>query len=143
MLIFGIGKGFLINLLLTSQKLLRKHTALFFFGILNKGLAHSNAGCRSYTPSLTSLSTSLIRVSVSLVLGKLGRDMETHPLLVERNWLCVLVTQSAIKERLIFPEKLQLLLLLVSTKRLAIVSDNLTGDLLYYIWHLESALHVR
>ncbi len=62
MLIFGIGKGFLVNLLLTSQKLLRMRMVLFFFGIINKGLAHSNAGCRSNTPSLTSLSTSLIRV---------------------------------------------------------------------------------
>ncbi len=61
MLIFGIGKGFLINLSLTSPKLLSKHTVLFFFGVINKGLA--NAGCRSNTPSLTSLSTSLTRVS--------------------------------------------------------------------------------
>ncbi len=39
-LIFGIGKGFLTNLLLTSQKLLRNHTVLFFFGIKNERLAH-------------------------------------------------------------------------------------------------------
>jgi hypothetical protein len=65
-LIFGIGKGFLINYLLTSQKLLRKRTVLFFFGIINKGLAHSDAGCCSNTSSLTSLSTSLIRVSLCI-----------------------------------------------------------------------------
>jgi hypothetical protein len=84
-LIFGIGKGFLINLLLTSQKLLRKRTVLLFFGIISEGLAHSDAGCHSNTLSLKSLSTSLIRVSyVSLRLRKLGCDTETHPPLVER-----------------------------------------------------------
>jgi hypothetical protein len=65
-LIFGIGKGFLINLLLTSQKLLRKQMVLFFFGIMNEGLAHSDAGCHSNTPSLISQSTSLIRVSLCI-----------------------------------------------------------------------------
>ena len=38
---FGIGKGFLINLLLTSQKSLRKCTMLFFFGTMNDDEAHS------------------------------------------------------------------------------------------------------
>ena len=38
---WGIGKGFLTNLLLTSQKLLRKRTVLFFFGTMNDGKAHS------------------------------------------------------------------------------------------------------
>ncbi len=38
---FGIGKGFLTNLLLTSQKLLRKCTVLFFFGTIKDGDAHS------------------------------------------------------------------------------------------------------
>jgi hypothetical protein len=66
MLLLGIGKGFLISLLLTSQKLLRKHTVLFFFDVINKGLAHSYAGCPSNTPSLASLSTSLIRVSLCI-----------------------------------------------------------------------------
>ncbi len=84
-LIFGIEKGFLINLLLISPKLLRTRTVLFFFGIMNKELAHSDAGCHSNTPSLISLSISLIRVScVSLVLGKLGHDTEMHPPLIER-----------------------------------------------------------
>ncbi len=45
MLFFGIGKGFVTNLLFTSQKLLRKHTVLFFFGIINDGKAHSDACC--------------------------------------------------------------------------------------------------
>ncbi len=63
-LILGVGKGFLINLLLTSRKLPRKRTVLFFFGIISKGLAYSDAGCLPNTPSLTSLSTSLIRVSL-------------------------------------------------------------------------------
>jgi hypothetical protein len=61
-LIFGIEQYFLINLLLTSQKSLRKRMVLFFFGIMNEGLAYSDAGCCSNTPSLTSLSTSLNRV---------------------------------------------------------------------------------
>ncbi len=55
-LTFGIVKGFLINLLLTSQKLLRKRMVLFFFGIMNKGEAYSDG---SNTSSLTNLSTSL------------------------------------------------------------------------------------
>ncbi len=38
--ILGIGKGFLINLLLTSPKLLRKRTVLFFFGTIKDGNAH-------------------------------------------------------------------------------------------------------
>ena len=38
---FGIGKGFLINLLLASRKLLRKRTVLFFFGTMKDGNAHS------------------------------------------------------------------------------------------------------
>ncbi len=64
MLIFEIGKGFLINLLLTLQKLLSKRMVLFFFGIINKGLAHSDAGYHS-------LSTFLIRVSLcSFGIGK-------------------------------------------------------------------------
>jgi hypothetical protein len=66
MLIFEIGRGFLINLLLTSQQFLRKRTVLFGFGIMNKGLAHSDAGCRSNTPSLTNLSTFLMMVSLCL-----------------------------------------------------------------------------
>ncbi len=46
--------------------MLRKRTVLFFFDIINNGLAHSDAGCRSNTPSLTSLSTALIRVSLCI-----------------------------------------------------------------------------
>jgi hypothetical protein len=66
MLIFGIGKGFLTNLLLTSPKLLRKCTVLFFFGFVNKGEAHSDAGCLSNTPSLHNLSASLMMVSLCI-----------------------------------------------------------------------------
>jgi hypothetical protein len=65
-LIFGIGKGLLINLLLTSQKLLRTHRVLFFFGIMNKGEAYSDAGCLSNTPRLINLSTSLMMVSLCI-----------------------------------------------------------------------------
>jgi hypothetical protein len=85
MLSFGIEKGFLTYLLLNSQKLQRKRMVLCFFGIINKGEAHSDADCLSNTPSLHNLSTSLMMVSfVFLVLGKLGRDTGTHPPLVER-----------------------------------------------------------
>jgi hypothetical protein len=56
MLIFGIGKGVLTNLLFTSQKSLEKHTVLSFLGIMKDGEAHSDAGCLSNTPSLHSLS---------------------------------------------------------------------------------------
>jgi hypothetical protein len=66
MLILGIGKDFLTNLLLTSQKLLRKHTVLFFYGIKNKGEAHSVAGYLSNTPSLHILSTYLMMVSLCI-----------------------------------------------------------------------------
>jgi hypothetical protein len=64
MLILGIGKGFLTNLLFTSQKLLKKCTVLSFFGIMKDGKAHSDAGCLSNTPSLHNLSTSLMMVSL-------------------------------------------------------------------------------
>jgi hypothetical protein len=50
MLIFGIGKGILTNLLLTSPKSLKKHTVLSFLGIMKDGKAHSDAGCLSNTP---------------------------------------------------------------------------------------------
>ncbi len=63
---FGIGKGFWTNLSLTSQKLLRKRTVLCFFGIINKGEIHSDAGCLSNTPSLHNLSTSLMMVSLCI-----------------------------------------------------------------------------
>jgi hypothetical protein len=84
--IFGIGKGFLTNLLFTSPKLLRKHTVIFFFGIINDGKAHLDTCCCSNTPSLHYLSTSLMMVSLCiLVLGKLGRDKVIHlPSIVRR-----------------------------------------------------------
>ncbi len=63
-LIFGIGKGFLTNLLFTSQKSLKKHTVLSFLGIMKDGKAHSDAGCLSNTPSLHNLSTSFMMVSL-------------------------------------------------------------------------------
>jgi hypothetical protein len=55
MLIFGIGKGVLINLLFTYQKSLEKRTVLSFLGIMKDGKAHSDAGCLSNTPSLHNL----------------------------------------------------------------------------------------
>jgi hypothetical protein len=63
-LIFGIGKGFLTNLLFTSQKSLKKHTVLSFLGIIKDGKAHSDAGYLSNTPSLHNLSTSFMMVSL-------------------------------------------------------------------------------
>ncbi len=66
-LILGIGKGYLTYFLLTSPKPLRKCTVLFLFGIINKGEAHSDAGCLSNTPSLYHLSTSLMMVSLFIV----------------------------------------------------------------------------
>jgi hypothetical protein len=71
MLIFEIGKGFLTYLLLTSPKLLKKHTVLSFFGTMKDGKAHSDAGCHSNTPSSHNLSTSLMMVSLWIfVTGK-------------------------------------------------------------------------
>ncbi len=61
-LIFGIGQGFLTNLLFTSQKSL--HTVLSFLGIMKDGKAHSDAGCLSNTPSLHNLFTSFMMVSL-------------------------------------------------------------------------------
>jgi hypothetical protein len=46
-LIFGIEKGFLTNLLFTSQKSLKKRMVLSFLGIMKDGEAHSDAGCLS------------------------------------------------------------------------------------------------
>jgi hypothetical protein len=63
-LILGIGKGFLTNLLFTSQKSLKKHMILSFLGIMKDGKAHSDAGCLSNTPSLYNLSTSFMMVSL-------------------------------------------------------------------------------
>jgi hypothetical protein len=63
-LIFGIGKGFLTNLVFTSQKSLKKHTDLSFLGIMKDGKAHSDAGCLSNTPSVHNLSTSFMMVSL-------------------------------------------------------------------------------
>jgi hypothetical protein len=65
-LIFGIGKGILINLLSTSRKLLGKRTVLFFFDIINKREAHSDADCLSNTSSFYNLSTSLMMVSLCI-----------------------------------------------------------------------------
>jgi hypothetical protein len=64
MLIFGIGKGVLTNLLFTYQKSLKKHMVLSFLGIMKDGKAHSDAGCLSNTPSLHKLSTSFMMVSL-------------------------------------------------------------------------------
>ncbi len=64
MLIFGIKKGFLTNLLFTSPKSLKKHTVWSFLGIMKDRKAHSDAGCLSSTPSLHSLSTSFLMVSL-------------------------------------------------------------------------------
>jgi hypothetical protein len=63
-LILGIGKGVLTNLLFTFQKSLKKHTVLSFLGIIKDGEAHSDAGCLSYTPRLHNLSTSFMMVSL-------------------------------------------------------------------------------
>jgi hypothetical protein len=64
MLIFGIGKGVLFNLLLTSWKSLKKHSVLSFLGIMKDGKAHSDASCLSNTPRLHNLSTSFMMVSL-------------------------------------------------------------------------------
>ncbi len=66
MLILGIGKGFLTNLMFTSWKLLRLHAVLIFFGTINDSNAHSDACCCFSTPSLHSLSTSLMRTSLCI-----------------------------------------------------------------------------
>ncbi len=66
MLIVGIGKGFLTNLVLTSQKSSSKSMVSFFFGTINVGDAHLDACCCSSTPSLHSLSISLMRVSLCI-----------------------------------------------------------------------------
>jgi hypothetical protein len=63
-LIFGIGKGVLTNILFTSQKSLKKRTVLSFLGIMKDDKAHSDAGCLSHTPSLHSLSISFMMVSL-------------------------------------------------------------------------------
>ncbi len=63
-LILGIGKGVLTNLLFTSQKSLKKRAVLSFLGIMKDGKAHSDVGCFSNTPSWHSLSTSFMMVSL-------------------------------------------------------------------------------
>ncbi len=67
MLIFGIGKDFLTNLLFTSQKMLKKHMVLSFFGIMKDCEAHSDACCLSNTnPISHNLSTSLMVMSLCI-----------------------------------------------------------------------------
>jgi hypothetical protein len=63
-LLFGIGNGFLTNLLFTSQELLKKHTVLSFLGTMKDVEAHSDAGCLYNTPSLHIFSTSLMMMSL-------------------------------------------------------------------------------
>jgi hypothetical protein len=92
-LIFGFGKGVLINLLFTSQKSLKKHTVLSFFGVIKDGKAHSDAGYLSNTSSLHSLSTSLMMVPLwTLALGELGHGWAILPPLVEMRRLGFPVT---------------------------------------------------
>ncbi len=82
-LIFGIGKGILTDLLFTFQKSLKKHTVLSFFGIMKDGKAHSDAGSLSNTPSLHNLSTfSWLCLCGFLVLGNLRYDRAIIPPLV-------------------------------------------------------------
>jgi hypothetical protein len=64
MLIMGIEKGFLTNLLFTSPQKLKKRTVSFFFCTKNDGEAHSDVGCCSITPRLHNLSTSLMSMSL-------------------------------------------------------------------------------
>ncbi len=136
MLIFWIGQGFLTNILLTSPKLLRKLTVLFFFGIINKGLAHSNAGGPSNTPSLTSLFTSLIRFSLcffgtgkawpwyrdapSFSWKETGFVFQSHKVLSKSNSVTSSVGQPLGACSCLWQP---------------------TGDLLYCIWHLIFELH--
>ncbi len=49
-LILGIGKGFLINLLLTSRKSLRKRTVLFFFGTIKMVMPILNSAVAQVPP---------------------------------------------------------------------------------------------
>jgi hypothetical protein len=63
-LIFGIGKGVLTNLLFTSQKSLKKCMVLSFLGTMKDDKAHSDAGCLSNTPHLHNLSTSFMMLSL-------------------------------------------------------------------------------
>ncbi len=142
-LILGIGKGFLINLLLTSRKLLRKRTVLFFFGTIKDGDADSEWCCRSSTPSLHSLSISLMRTS--LCIFGTGKAWPWYGDAPSFNWKETgLVFQSPN-----VPSKSDSNL----TRSCSNFSDGrhldacncssqLTGDLLWHIWHLVYTLHV-
>ncbi len=67
MLILGIGKDFVTNLLFTtSPKSLWKCMVLFFVGTINDGDANLDVCCFSSTPSLHSLLTSLMRTSLCI-----------------------------------------------------------------------------
>jgi hypothetical protein len=79
-LVFGIGKGFLTNLFITSQKSLIKRMILSFLGIMKDGETHSDAGCLSNTPSLHNLSTSFMMVF--LWIFKLGHGRVILPPLI-------------------------------------------------------------
>ncbi len=142
MLIFGIGKGFLTNLLFTSWKSLKKHTILSFLGIMKDGKAHSDAGCLSNTSSLHNLSTSFMMVS----LWMFGTE-KTWPWWGDTptyNWN----ETSLVFQSLKVPSKSGLYFL---SSCIISFGDRhlddckyfwqLTGDLLSDIWHLGSAWH--
>ncbi len=143
MLIFGIGKGFLLNLLLTSQKLLRKRAVLFFFGIINKGKAHLDAGCLSNTPSLHNLSTSLMMVSLCIV--GTGRAWSWYGDTSSFSWKETALFSSHLRchQR---PTHISWEAAVTSFNDWRLGACNcpwqLTGDLLYYIWHLGSTVHI-
>ena len=62
----GSGNGFLTSRLFTSLKSGRKQTLPFFFGCINEGTAHSDAGCHSNTSILQSLLISALTVALCL-----------------------------------------------------------------------------
>ena len=66
--IFGIGKSFLLILLLSSLKSEMKLTVPFYFGIIKVEAAHLDLFLRFNTPMYINLLTSVFRVS-SCILG--------------------------------------------------------------------------
>ncbi len=141
-LIFGIGKGFLTNLLFTFQKLLKKRTVLSSLGIMNYGKAYSDAGCLSNTPSSHNLSTSLMMVSLWIFGTVKARPWwgDTPSL----NWNETSLSSSHLR----CPQRATHISWVAAVTSFADRRFDacnylwqLTGDLLSYIWHLGSMLH--
>ncbi len=141
MLIFWIGKGFLTNLLFTSQKSLKKRTVLSFLGIMKKMAKPIQMQAASLIPPVCTISPPLFWWCLYgfLVLGLLGHGRVILPPLIGMR----LAWSSS---HLRCCQRATLISWVAAVTSFAdchLDACNclwqLTGDLLFGIWRLESA----